>query len=197
MGDGVPMAGSEETGRLIGDGRAGRSVRSMIEKLFRPRLMEPSGLKAASPVGRTTGAATIFSTVYVSTAAVPFSDDDVAALLATSRKNNAALDITGMLLLKDQQFMQALEGPEAAVRALIAKISADDRHTDFWTLSEEQRQIRQFPEWTMGFRGLTDESIRALPGYDTFFDAAPDAGRAWATKSRALWLLDRFHSHRM
>lgn len=188
-----------ETGAAPRGGGVRRAIGSALRSLFSttPTAAGPAAASAPRSAPRASGPATIYSTVYVSTATVQFSEDDVADLLAASRMNNSALDITGMLLVKDGQFMQALEGPEAAVRALMAKISADERHTDFWTLSEEQRQIRQFPEWTMGYQGLTDESIRAIPGYDRFFDAAPDSARAWETKSRAMWLLDWFHSHRM
>lgn len=191
-GDGGVEAGSTSRGAVR------RAVGSGIRSLFAGATGAAASSSRASRAGAglpPSGLATIYSTVYVSTAAVQFSDRDVADLLATSRMNNSALDFTGMLLVKDGQFKQALEGPEPAVRALMAKISADARHTDLWTLSEEQRQIRQFPERTMGYQGLTDESIRAIPGYDRFFDAAADSARAWETTSRAMWLLDWFHSH--
>ncbi|WP_233255654.1 BLUF domain-containing protein [Naasia lichenicola] len=139
----------------------------------------------------------VFAIVYSSTAAVEFSDADVAALLEQSRRNNTRLGITGLLLLKDGQFMQALEGPEPAVRALVETISHDPRHTDFWTLAEEQTPRRQFPQWTMGYQPLSDETIRAIPGYDDFFEAGPMGARAWATKSRALWLLDWFRTNHL
>jgi hypothetical protein len=188
-----------DTGAAFRSGGVRRTIGSALRSLFSttPTAAGPAAASAPRSAPRASGPATIYSTVYVSTATVRFSEDDVADLLATSRMNNSALDITGLLLVKDGQFMQALEGPEAAVRALMAKISADDRHTDFWTLAEEQRQIRQFPQWTMGYQGLTDESIRAIPGYDRFFDAAPDSARATWSPTRAMWLLDWFHSHRM
>ncbi len=66
----------------------------------------------------------MFFLVYVSSATRPFSGEDLRALLATCRKNNAELGVTGMLLYKDGNFMQVLEGDEEAVRGLYEKIPA-------------------------------------------------------------------------
>lgn len=139
----------------------------------------------------------MFSTVYVSTATVPFWDDEIAALLAQSRENNTKLDLTGILLFKNGQFMQALEGPERAVRALIDIISKDERHTDVRILSEEEVEVRQFPSWTMGYRGVTDTSIKEIPGYDRFFETAGGQTSSWATPSRARFLLDWFRTNKV
>ncbi len=63
----------------------------------------------------------MFSLTYVSSAVRPFAEDELADLLAVSRQNNARLGITGMLLYKDGNFMQVLEGEEAEVRTLYEK----------------------------------------------------------------------------
>ena len=52
----------------------------------------------------------MFYTVYVSSAVDLFSDEELLKLLDVSRKNNQALDVTGMLLYKGGNFMQFLEG---------------------------------------------------------------------------------------
>jgi Sensors of blue-light using FAD len=61
----------------------------------------------------------------------PFSTEELTDLLRKSRDNNAALGITGMLLYKDGNFMQVLEGDEERVRALATKVSQDRRHRGF------------------------------------------------------------------
>jgi hypothetical protein len=134
----------------------------------------------------------MLSVVYVSTAAVPFSEEALSALLERSQANNARLGLTGILLYKDGQFMQALEGEEDTVRGLYAVIAADPRHGGVRTLLEEQVPVRQFPDWTMGFRLLTDDAVRQIPGYNTFFDAPPGTAATWATAARAKWLLEWF-----
>lgn len=60
----------------------------------------------------------MFRIVYTSTASVPFSTAELADLLKSARDNNQRHDITGMLLYKDNNFIQILEGPEQAVRDL-------------------------------------------------------------------------------
>jgi hypothetical protein len=134
----------------------------------------------------------MLSVVYASTAAVPFSEEALSVLLERSQAKNARLGLTGLLLYKDGQFMQALEGAEDAVRDLYAVIAADPRHSGVRTLLEEQVSARQFPDWTMGFRVLTDDAVRQIPGYNTFFDASRGEAPTWATSARAKWLLEWF-----
>ena len=86
----------------------------------------------------------LLSIVYSSVATVPFSEVDLALLLSMSRLNNQARGLTGVLLHADGQFMQALEGPEWAVRSILATIAADPRHTGVWTLDEESITARRF-----------------------------------------------------
>ena len=134
----------------------------------------------------------IFSLVYVSSATLPFSGEDLRALLATCRKNNAALGVTGMLLYKDGNFMQVLEGDEGAVRGLYARIEADSRHRGEITLQEGFTEGRQFPDWSMGFRDLNAPEERSTPGYSEFLNA-PLTGREFSgDPSRAQKLLLTF-----
>jgi hypothetical protein len=112
----------------------------------------------------------MFFLVYVSSAVVPFSPSDLADLLAKSHKNNSALGITGMLLYKDGNFMQVLEGEEKAVRTLYAKIGDDSRHRGVLTLLQGQVGEREFPDWSMGFRDLNAADVRSMPGYSAFLN---------------------------
>ena len=68
--------------------------------------------------------------VYLSQATHDFEAEELADLLAVSRRNNASTGITGLLMYESRLFMQALEGPRAAVEALFQKISRDPRHAD-------------------------------------------------------------------
>lgn len=112
----------------------------------------------------------MFSLVYVSSAARPFSRSDLEDLLATSRDNNARAGITGMLLYKDGNFMQVLEGEEGAVRAVYDKIGADPLHKGEIILRQGVTEERQFPNWSMGFRDLHSPEARAIPGYSEFLN---------------------------
>ena len=137
----------------------------------------------------------MLSVVYVSTAAAPISDEALLALLEQSRTNNARSGISGLLLYKDGQFMQALEGPDEAVRALYDIIGRDPRHQNVRSLMVEPIAERQFPDWAMGFRTVTDEALRAIPGYSAFLDAPQETAAFWSDSSRAQWLLRWFRRH--
>jgi hypothetical protein len=132
----------------------------------------------------------LLSIVYVSAAVEPFSEGQLAELLAKSRNNNAAAGLTGMLLYRDGQFMQVLEGDDAAVRSVYQIVAADDRHDKVRTVLEEEISDRRFPQWTMGFRLLTDETIRDNAGFSNFFSEG-----SWGTPSRAQGLLEWFRHH--
>lgn len=47
--------------------------------------------------------------------------------------------------------MQFLEGPEAPIRALYARIERDPRHTAVALLADGSATAREFPDWAMGF----------------------------------------------
>jgi len=67
----------------------------------------------------------VFSLVYISSTTTALSPTELADLLAKSHVNNAALGITGMLLYKDGNVTQVLEGEEDKVRALYHKIATN------------------------------------------------------------------------
>lgn len=99
----------------------------------------------------------MISVLYIS-AGRKLLDDEAALseLLAQCRRNNAALGLTGMLLYSDGNFMQALEGEEEAVDALLAKIAKDRRHTGMRVLWRRPIAQRLFDGWSMALRRLAD-----------------------------------------
>jgi Sensors of blue-light using FAD len=81
----------------------------------------------------------------------PFGFDDamLGGILVQARRNNARNDITGCLIVRHDLYLQLLEGPDAAIDALFAKIKADDRHLDVVSLSRATVSTRLFPDWAM------------------------------------------------
>lgn len=134
----------------------------------------------------------MFYLVYVSSATRPFSEADLSDLLETSRENNAKLGITGMLLYKDGNLMQVLEGEEELVRALYEKIGTDPRHDGAITLHQSIAEERQFPDWSMGFRNLDSPELRTVPGYSEFLNSPLTGGEFSADPSRSQRLLLTF-----
>jgi len=137
----------------------------------------------------------MLSIVYLSTASHEYSDGDLAVLLMNSRANNRRLDLTGILLYKNGEFMQLLEGPDAVVRERYAIIAADPRHTNVKVLAEDTVDARKFPDWTMGYQPVTDEMAKIIPGFDTFFTAGKHRADVPETATKARWLLEWFRDH--
>ena len=136
----------------------------------------------------------MFNLVYASIAVKPFSGSELLALLLHAREKNAAWDITGMLLYKQGSFMQALEGEEAAVRAMFAIIREDERHHHILTLVSMPVAQRQFPTWSMGFKDLDAVVTGPLPGYTTYLDLPPPSEPLSWQASVAMGLLATFRS---
>lgn len=81
----------------------------------------------------------------------PFGFDEamLAGILIQARRNNRANDITGALICRRDMYIQLIEGPDAAIDALFAEISKDDRHTDVQLEASGHVDQRMFPEWEM------------------------------------------------
>jgi hypothetical protein len=107
---------------------------------------------------------------YVSSATKLLGRGDLTALLEQSRVANQRTGITGMLLYKDGNVMQTIEGPAASVNALLARLRVDPRHTGLEILLAGKRKERLFDGWQMGFSDLGSTEARALPGYSEFLD---------------------------
>lgn len=108
--------------------------------------------------------------VYVSTASEPMGKEALAALLEQSRARNERNGITGMLLYKDERFIQLLEGQEESVQMIFSSIKRDERHHDVELLWLRYAQYREFPDWTMGFQNLDDLDPATLRGFTPFLD---------------------------
>jgi hypothetical protein len=84
---------------------------------------------------------------------------EIAAILASARRRNAACGVTGALLYSDGCFAQVLEGPQQAVEAIFETIQCDMRHHDVTILHVHTVQARSFGDWSMAFAGLDGHSI--------------------------------------
>ena len=108
--------------------------------------------------------------VYTSVAVAPFGPAQLDQLLAVSRANNELAGLTGILLYKDNNFMQVLEGEQGVVRALVAKIERDPRHQRLVILLEGLIARREFPEWSMAFENLDASPFNRAAGYNDYLN---------------------------
>lgn len=91
---------------------------------------------------------------YVSTATAPdeIGAEDAMVIAALAEQHNAHHNITGILTLHTGRFAQVLEGPETALRALMARIIADPRHHSLRVIADGPLDKRRYPDWSMSFR---------------------------------------------
>ena len=94
----------------------------------------------------------MYRLLYISTARQEMTPTELDALLARARRNNAAVAVTGLLVVGGRRFLQALEGPETAVRATFERIAADPRHFAIVKLAEGAIVERSFANWSMGYQ---------------------------------------------
>jgi hypothetical protein len=135
-----------------------------------------------------------FFLVYVSSATRLFSRQEIGEILALSHRNNTRLDVSGILLYKDGNLMQLLEGDEDVVEALYARISHDPRHGGLIRMWDGIEEERQFPDWSMAFRDMDSPDVRDTPGYSDFLTTAPtDKGLAMDV-THCQQLLDLFRT---
>jgi hypothetical protein len=92
-----------------------------------------------------------FRLMYRSRSCIPPEDRKVAhgELFSRARSNNKQRHICGALLVSDDCFVQVLEGDEAAVRALFARISRDPRHDSVTLLDAGPVDEPVFARWAM------------------------------------------------
>ena len=91
-----------------------------------------------------------FCLFYCSQVTAGVGDADVDAIIAASRRRNAVLGITGILVFGSGVFFQWIEGPKTEVLELIKLIESDRRHEMMVTLStDEEVRERIFPSWDM------------------------------------------------
>jgi hypothetical protein len=90
----------------------------------------------------------MYQLVYISTAK-SVEDAEIERILAQSRRNNQRDEVTGLLLYNGRRFLQALEGPSAAVYRTYERIRADERHRAAVMLSSKMVEQRQFGNWEM------------------------------------------------
>jgi hypothetical protein len=113
--------------------------------------------------------ASLIHCIYSSRAAPAFEEHSIPQLLQVSRRNNAALGLTGMLLYVERNFFQVLEGHEEDVAAVYERIRTDPRHRRITTIIREPIYERAFAHWTMGFSNADLGEVTSHIGENDFF----------------------------
>jgi len=109
--------------------------------------------------------------IYASGATRDLSPAELDSILVASQRNNAPVNVTGILLYSAGSFFQVLEGPSTAVDAIFARIDADSRHSHTTCIIREPIAVRSFPEWTMGYAQINDSEANDIVGRNDFYAA--------------------------
>ena len=101
-----------------------------------------------------------------------FGKQEIIDILQASRKNNVRLGITGILVYRDGNFMQVLEGTEKNIAELMSSIGKDSRHRGVLVLLKKKIAERQFPQWSMAFKDLNELSPEDAAAFSPFLQGS-------------------------
>ena len=106
--------------------------------------------------------------IYISSAVKKMDDDDLLDILKTSRENNKKNNISGMLLYDNGSFIQVLEGEDSFVDNTFINIQNDERHNHILVMQNRDVDSREFSEWSMGFKNISNINKTKIDGYAQF-----------------------------
>lgn len=101
----------------------------------------------------------ITALVYISTASPGLKREDLLAIENTAQNNNQRYNITGLLAFNGTNFIQLIEGAQAAVNECAYIVQSDTRHSGMSILSKDEFAHRQFPDWNMACCFLGDGKL--------------------------------------
>ncbi|MBD2755248.1 BLUF domain-containing protein [Spirosoma validum] len=116
--------------------------------------------------------------VYFSSSVGQFQEEDLDTILQQSRRNNARLGVTGMLLYVRGSIIQVLEGEKETIEALYKRIEHDERHTNVSIGINRPIAQRLFADWSMGYETITTrqlEEIKAIVDVDNRQESEVDS----------------------
>lgn len=105
--------------------------------------------------------------IYISSTRTAFADSELEEILRISRRNNAAVGVTGLLIAGGRRFLQVLEGTEDAIDTVFQRIKQDPRHHAVVVLSRSAIAAPNFAQWSMGYarsgaEGSLSETVAQL-----------------------------------
>ena len=88
---------------------------------------------------------------YLSNAQLPALERkaSIQQLMEVAQKRNDELEISGVLFLRGNTFLQTIEGPDDALKEVFQSIVADSRHNSICFLVSEAIERRRFSGWSL------------------------------------------------
>lgn len=115
----------------------------------------------------------LMALVYVSSATGSLGPDKIDGLLASSRRFNAQVEVTGTLLHHGGSFLQYLEGPPEGLDRVWQRVVASSLHHGIHELVREPVPQRYFDRWHMGFAEAPASVLQSLSQSQWRRSAAP------------------------
>lgn len=115
----------------------------------------------------------LYQVFYTSEMTPNFTGKDLTEVLETSRINNAADDLTGLLITHNRQFFQCLEGPKDLLEKRFGRIARDPRHSGLAIVGKGPIKERSFPSWKMAFESPEKLPFAARQSVFAIYDLVP------------------------
>ena len=103
----------------------------------------------------------LFALAYVSNAG-QLSLQKIETILQSAQNFNRSVNVTGVLLYSNGNFLQYLEGDNAALTTVYARIKNASSHSKLNILLNTAITQRNFADWHMGYAQPTDSEMLAL-----------------------------------
>ena len=109
--------------------------------------------------------------VYYSFSQSNISSHELEKLLKKARDWNDNHDITGLLIyrfnkmFKRGNFLQIIEGPKESILPTWERILKDPNHHTITVLEDGVFEERNFSNWSMGLKNLSDKTLVNIPGF--------------------------------
>lgn len=87
--------------------------------------------------------------IYVSTAHPSLDGGGVFDIVNHSSRRNSSRGVSGFLIFANGLFLQYIEGPAAALDALMVDLEGDPRHHSITVIDRRPSEKRAFATWTM------------------------------------------------
>lgn len=102
----------------------------------------------------------LYNLCYVSSAINTLSEEDLEHLFRVNKRNNTHLNISGILVYNNGNFLQILEGEKLRIQNLFRKICQDSRHNNIIKLIDTSIEERIFDDYELGFVTVDDNKKR-------------------------------------
>ena len=95
---------------------------------------------------------------YISDSRINKSITDFNNLIEKAKINNAKNNITGILVYRNNNFLQVFEGAPETVDTIFDKIRMDQRHQNIFKIIDTSIDQRIFEEYKFGFTVVSDKN---------------------------------------